>query len=209
MPTPFIYLASASPRRHALLEQIGVPHEVLHIPAPAGEDEPQWAAERPEAYVLRTAIEKAQRAAVWLQTPSSDRPKLRIAPILCADTTVILEDKVLGKPADLDEARDTLIRLSGREHTVHTAIALACGNQIIQDVSITLVRFKRLSLTEIAEYCATGEPLGKAGSYAIQGRAGAFVTHLSGSYTGVMGLPVYETARLIEQGISLNTSTTP
>lgn len=204
MSFPFIYLASASPRRHALLKQIGVPHEVLHVPAPSGEDEPVLPGERPEVYVRRTALEKAQRAAAWFQEQSMQTPALRVAPILCADTTVILEGKVLGKPADLEEARNTLARLSGREHAVHTVIVLVCGSRITDDVSITQVRFKTLSHAEIAEYCATGEPLGKAGSYAIQGRAGIFIAHLSGSYTGVMGLPVYETARLIEQGTSMN-----
>lgn len=209
MTYPFIYLASASPRRHTLLEQIGVPHEVLQVPAPAGEDEPQHTGEPPEHYVRRTALEKAQHALIWLQEQSRLSPALRIAPILSADTTVILDNKVLGKPAHLEDAYTMLSRLSGREHSVHTAIVLASADQIIEDVSITQVCFKILSPAEIAEYCATGEPLGKAGSYAIQGRAGAFITHLSGSYTGVMGLPVYETARLIEQGISLNLTSIP
>lgn len=204
MPFPFIYLASASPRRHALLTQIGVPHEVLHIPAPAGEDEPQHPGERPEVYVRRTAKEKAQRALIWHQEQSELTPALKIAPILSADTTVILHGEVLGKPTDLNAASETLARLSGQEHAVHTAIVLACADRIIEDVSITQVRFKTLTPAEIAEYCASGEPLGKAGSYAIQGFAGTFVTHLCGSYTGVMGLPVYETARLIQQGISLS-----
>lgn len=209
MAYPFIYLASASPRRHVLLEQIGVPHEVLQIPAPAGEDEPQHIGERPEHYVRRTALEKAQRALTWFQDQSLLNPALRNAPILSADTTVILDNEVLGKPVHLDDAHTMLTRLSGREHAVHTAIVLAYMGQIIEDISITQVCFKALSPAEITEYCATGEPLGKAGSYAIQGRAGAFVTHLSGSYTGVIGLPAYETARLIEQGISLNPTSIP
>lgn len=199
MAFPFIYLASGSPRRHALLEQMGVPHEVLHIPAPAGEDEPQLPGEPPEIYVRRTAMEKVQRALAWfMQQPRGMRTPH--APILSADTTVILDGNVLGKPRDLDDAGAMLTKLAGREHAVHTAIVLADGDRIIEDVSISLVRFKALTPQDIAEYCATGEPLGKAGSYAIQGRAGAFVAHLSGSYTGVMGLPVYETARLLQQG---------
>lgn len=209
MSFPFIYLASASPRRHTLLEQIGVSHEVLQVPAPTGEDEPQHPGEPPEIYVRRTALEKAQRALNWLQEQSELNSALQIAPILSADTTVILDGEVLGKPVDLKDAHAMLTRLSGREHAVHTAIVLAHAGQIIEDVSITQVCFKVLSPAEIAEYCATGEPLGKAGSYAIQGRAGAFIAHLSGSYTGVMGLPVYETARLIEQGISLNLTSIP
>lgn len=208
MPFPFIYLASASPRRHALLEQIGVPHAVLNVPAPEGEDEPQQPGESPEIYVRRTAMEKAQRALIWVQAQSRLTPALK-APILTADTTVILDGEIMGKPADLDEAQAMLARLSGREHTVHTAIVLACADRIIEDSSITQVRFKSLTPAEIAEYCATGEPMGKAGSYAIQGHAGTFVAHLSGSYTGVMGLPVYETARLIKQGISLSLTPIP
>lgn len=209
MSFPFIYLASASPRRHTLLTQIGVPHEVLQVPAPAGEDEPQHAGESPEHYVRRTALEKAQRAVAWFQEQSRLISALRIAPILSADTTVILDDEVLGKPADLEQAKATLMKLSGRTHVVHTALVLAHAGHLIEDISISQVSFKTLSPTEIDDYCATGEPLGKAGSYAIQGRAGTFITHLSGSYTGVMGLPVYETARLIEQGISLNLTSIP
>lgn len=203
MKAPFIYLASASPRRHELLKQMGVEHEVLHVPAPEGEDEPQLPNEAPEDYVRRTAREKALRAQDWL---SSRRPDglgataldyQADAVVLAADTTVILEGEILGKPADRADACVMLARLSGKCHTVHTAIALIRGELLLEDVSITEVHFATLSASEIELYCDTGEPFGKAGAYGIQGRAGIFVKHIVGSYTGVMGLPVFETYRLI------------
>lgn len=209
MAFPFIYLASASPRRHALLDQMGVPHEVLRVPVPEGEDEPRLPGEAAETYVRRTALDKARRAVHWLQSEDGGRAQRRIAPILAADTTVILNGDVLGKPRDLADAAGMLARLSGTQHTVHTALALAWQGSMHESVSITRVRFKTLSPAEIAQYCSTGEPMGKAGSYAIQGRAGIFVAHLSGSYTGVMGLPVYEASELIRQGLSLNPISIP
>lgn len=203
MNFPFIYLASASPRRHELLLQMGVDHEVLDVPTPPGEDEPRLPDEVPRAYVRRTARDKALRARDWLSKvghPSKSKASLMPCspvPILSADTAVVLGQDVLGKPRDLEEARHILARLSGRNHVVHTAIVLAHGMDLFEDVSITEVRFKPLSQQEISDYCATGEPFGKAGAYGIQGRAGAFVEHISGSYTGVMGLPVFETSRLL------------
>ncbi|NYT37132.1 septum formation inhibitor Maf [Allopusillimonas soli] len=193
MNLPAIYLASASPRRHEILVRMGVEHEVLHVPAPEGEDEPRLPGEPPEDYVRRTAREKAQRAADWVRTPLDTS-----RPILAADTTVILEHDLLGKPADLDDARTMLARLSGSIHSVHTAIAVAYQDSLLEDVSITQVRFRALTPQDIDSYCASGEPMGKAGAYGIQGRAGMFVQHLSGSYTGVMGLPMFETARLLQ-----------
>src|SRR5690606_20042676 len=124
------------------------------------------------------------------------------APILSADTTVILDNDVLGKPEDADHACDMLRRLSGRTHAVHTAVALACGEVLHEEVSITSVRFKTLSTAEITAYCRSGEPMGKAGAYGIQGKAGMFVEAISGSYTGVMGLPVFETGRLLQAAVS-------
>jgi len=121
---------------------------------------------------------------------------------LSADTTVILDNDILGKPASRDDARRMLACLSGRTHTVHTAVVLAYGDQLLEDVSITQVRFKSLSDAEIDDYCATGEPMGKAGAYGIQGKAAVFIEHISGSYTGVMGLPIFETWRLLNQGRS-------
>lgn len=195
-----IYLASASPRRHEILVQMGVEHEVLNVPAPAGEDEPRLHNEAPADYVLRTAREKAIRARQWLAGEQSGiASKLDAArPLLSADTTVVLGDDILGKPAGLDDARQMLARLSGITHTVHTAVVFSCGDLLLDDVSVTQVRFKPLSATEIDAYCATGEPMGKAGAYGIQGKAAIFIEHIAGSYTGVMGLPVFETWRLLQ-----------
>ncbi|MFW7343457.1 nucleoside triphosphate pyrophosphatase [Pollutimonas sp. H1-120] len=198
---PFVYLASASPRRHEILLQMGVRHEVLNVPAPPGEDEPRLAGESPELYVRRTAREKALRAAAWLAAQREAGRGLQLdanAPILSADTTVILDGDILGKPENPDDARRMLARLSGQSHTVHTAVALAGKGKLLEDVSITEVRFKPLTPTEIDNYCATGEPMGKAGAYGIQGKAGMFIQHISGSYTGVMGLPIFETGRLLQ-----------
>lgn len=209
-----IYLASASPRRHELLCQAGIAHQVLHVPSPPGEDEPRMPNESPDAYVLRTAHEKALRALHWLGQQvnealpdwprSSSPPPLR--PILAADTTVILGNDILGKPASAADAAHMLRQLSGTRHEVHTAIVLAMpGPQgrpeaIHHDVSRTQVQFKPLSEEEITIYCASGEPMGKAGAYGIQGRAAAFVEHISGSYTAVVGLPLFETGRLLKLG---------
>lgn len=209
-----IYLASASPRRHELLNQAGISHEVLNVPSPPGEDEPRLPRETPHDYVLRTAHEKALRALFWLgqrvttaesSWPQSSQP-LPIRPVLTADTTVILGDDILGKPLDAADAANMLRRLSGKRHEVHTAIVLAIphpvnDNRLIyEDVSRTVVQFKALTEQEIANYCASGEPMGKAGAYGIQGRAATFVSHISGSYSSVVGLPLYETAMLLRRG---------
>jgi septum formation protein len=191
---PFIYLASASPRRDEILTRMGVPHQVLHVPAAPGEDEPVLPEELPEVYVRRTAREKAQRAILWLSmNPGNYQP----APVLCADTTVILDGDILGKPANLDEAAEMLGRLSGKTHQVHTAVVLATEQGLQERVSISQVSFGAMDAQEIQSYCASGEPLGKAGAYGIQGRAEVFVRQLTGSYSGVMGLPMYETAELL------------
>lgn len=193
MSAPIIYLASASPRRHEILQQMKVLHQVLRVPAAPGEDEPRLENETPECYVRRTARDKATRATEWILAQS-----LSHWPVLSADTTVILDQDILGKPADDDDAARMLGRLSGRTHSVHTAIALAHQGGLLEDVSITTVRMKKLSPAEIDAYCKTGEPLGKAGSYGIQGYAARFIEHISGSYTGVMGLPIFETHRLLQ-----------
>lgn len=211
-----IYLASASPRRHELLCQAGIAHEILNVPSPPGEDEPRLAGESPDAYVLRTAQEKAMRALHWLGQPCEQSvpnwpvspQQLTLRPILAADTTVILHDDVLGKPADSTEAAYMLRRLSGTCHEVHTAIVVARpdirNHPLVQEVSRTQVRFKTLSDDEIQAYCDSGEPMGKAGAYGIQGRAARFVQHLNGSYTGVVGLPLFETAELLKRsGIAI------
>jgi len=192
-PTPArLYLASASPRRRELLTQIGLAHEVLLVPAPPGEDEPQHPGESAADYVQRTARDKALRGRDWMQEQG-----LAPRPLLAADTTVILNGKVLGKPADRDDAIRILRALSGAAHEVHTAVAVWTGEQLLEAVSITEVRMRELLDDEIARYCDSGEPFGKAGAYGIQGLAGTFISHISGSYTGVMGLPLFETANLL------------
>jgi septum formation protein len=194
MSGSIIYLASASPRRHDILQQMMIQHQVLRVPAAPGEDEPRLENETPECYVRRTARDKATRAIEWIVAQSLPR-----WPVLSADTTVILDRDILGKPADRDDAAQMLGRLSGRTHSVHTAIALALEGRLLQDVSISAVRMKKLSTAEIDAYCKTGEPLGKAGSYGIQGFAARFIEHISGSYTGIMGLPIFETCHLLEE----------
>ncbi|MFY0480328.1 Maf family protein [Achromobacter marplatensis] len=187
-----LYLASASPRRRELLTQIGLTHEVLRVPAPPGEDEPQHPGESAADYVRRTASDKALRGRDWMRSQA-----LPTLPLLAADTTVVLDGVVLGKPADRDDAIRILRALSGATHDVHTAVALWAGDQLLEAVSITQVRMRELTDDEIGRYCDSGEPFGKAGAYGIQGLAGSFIAHISGSYTGVMGLPLFETANLL------------
>lgn len=189
-----LYLASASPRRRELLGQIGVAHEVLRVPAPPGEDEPQLPGESAADYVLRTARDKAERGVAFLAASS-----LAPLPLLAADTTVILDGAVLGKPADRADAARILGALSGREHEVRTAVVLAHAGRISEALSVTTVRMRALDGGDIARYCDSGEPFGKAGAYGIQGLGGAFIAHIAGSYTGVMGLPVFETAALLRE----------
>ena len=187
-----IYLASRSPRRRELLTQLGVEHELLLPPPAAGPDEPQLPGEAAADYVRRTAREKALLGAETMRLR-----RLPERPILAADTTVILDAEVLGKPVDRADAIRILQRLSGSEHEVHTALAMVCRGQLHEDVSITRVRFRTLAPRDIERYCDTGEPYDKAGAYGIQGLCGVFVQHISGSFTGVMGLPLYETARIL------------
>ncbi|WP_313371598.1 nucleoside triphosphate pyrophosphatase [Achromobacter animicus] len=196
---PRLYLASASPRRRELLNQIGLAHQVLLVPAPPGEDEPQHPGESAADYVQRTARDKALRGRDWMR--AHDMP---ILPLLAADTTVILAGEVLGKPADRDDAIRILQALSGKTHEVHTAVAVCSGDRLLEAVSITEVHMRALQEDEIGRYCDSGEPFGKAGAYGIQGLAGTFVSHIAGSYTGVMGLPLFETANLLrEAGIQV------
>jgi septum formation protein len=204
MMPAFVLLASASPRRHEILDQLGIAHGVLRVPPPEGEDEPRIPGETAEDYVRRTARDKARQAMEWLAgdgrpdpVPDAWPAAWAAAPILCADTTVILDGDVLGKPADAADAAATLARLSGRTHQVHTAVAVAFEGRILEALQVSEVRFQRLDARDIDRYCASGEPFGKAGSYAIQGRAAAFVEHLSGSHSGVMGLPAHETVQLL------------
>ncbi len=195
-----LYLASASPRRHEILLQLGIPHQILSVPNPEGEDEPQLPDEAATNYVQRIAREKAIRASQWLAGTTMDANgsiAFTENPILAADTTVILDGKVLGKPDDHAHAAELLKRLSGNTHHVHTAVVLVSQGQLYEQVSVTEVSFQVLSEDEIARYCESNEPMGKAGAYGIQGRAAAFISHISGSYTGVMGLPAFETCHLL------------
>ncbi len=187
MPKPLIFLASGSPRRSALLLQVGIDHEVR----PVDVDETQRAHESAAAYVRRLAETKART--LWDALPASAR-----RPVLGADTTVALEGETFGKPDDAAAARVMLTRLSGRTHEVHTAVALVCTAGIEVRLSTSAVRFRALAEAELDWYCASGEPVGKAGGYAIQGRAAVFVRHLAGSYSGVMGLPLCETWELLK-----------
>lgn len=182
-----LYLASRSPRRLALLEQIGVRVALVE----AETDETRWPGESPETYVRRVALEKARagRAAVSEDT---------LFPVLAADTAVVLGDMTLGKPADRADAARMLSTLSGRSHRVLTAVALIAGERELTDLSDSLVTFRALQESEILSYWDTGEPCDKAGAYAIQGIGALFITDLQGSYSGVMGLPLYETGRLLD-----------
>ncbi|MDQ2187874.1 nucleoside triphosphate pyrophosphatase [Alcaligenaceae bacterium A4P071] len=192
--SPKLYLASTSPRRRELLQTMHIAFTVLDVPAPPGEDEPQHAGESAHDYVCRTAREKAERGRDWVTAQGLAR-----LPVLGSDTTVILDGDVLGKPADDAEAQRMLARLSGRTHEVETAVALWVPDRdaVWEVVATTAVTFRTLDAGDIARYCASGEPFGKAGAYGIQGLAGAFVSYLSGTFTGVMGLPVFETAQLL------------
>lgn len=193
-----VYLASRSPRRRELLAQIGVRFHLLLFRARAGEDpdvdEKVLANEAPDAYVLRLARSKAE--AGWRRMLQRNLP---LAPVLAADTTVALDGKIYEKPVDRREAFEMLESLSGRTHEVLTAVALKQDDWVESALSRSEVRFKTLSAREIEHYVATGESDDKAGAYAIQGRAGRFVVELRGSYSGVMGLPLYETAELLER----------
>lgn len=193
-----IYLASRSPRRRELLTQIGVRYHLLLFRERADSgvevDEALLEGEAADAYVERLARAKAD--AGWRRMLQRNLPP---APVLAADTTVALEGRIFAKPVDRLEAADMLAALSGRTHEVLTAIALRHGDELHSALSRSEVRFKELSPAEIRDYVATGEADDKAGAYAIQGRAAKFIIELSGSYSGVMGLPLYETAQLLER----------
>jgi septum formation protein len=200
---PRIYLASRSPRRRQLLDQLGVEHEVLtqRIKAERGPDvnEDPLPGEKPRDYVLRVCRDKVEGG--WTRVVQR---KLPLRGVLAADTTVCVGDEILGTPADAAEAARFLARLSGREHEVLTAVAFKFGERMETDLSATVVRFRALEPAEIERYVASGEPMDKAGAYGIQGPAGAFITEIRGSYSGVMGLPLYETAQLLKRfGIGL------
>jgi len=193
-----IYLASRSPRRRELLKQIGVAFEMLLLrerpPRGPDVDEAPLSGETPRDYVARVCRLKADLG--WERVLQRQLPR---HPVLAADTAVCLEDTILGKPADRADAARMLGLLSGREHRVLTAVALKFEGRTELAVSETAVCFRALSQADVQQYVHSGEPLDKAGAYAIQGRAAAFVSDLHGSYSGVMGLPLYETALLIEK----------
>lgn len=195
-----LLLASASQRRRELLDQMQVRHEVLLVPAPPGEDEPRLAGETPMEYVRRTAHDKACRARTWLRARHAATTGSASTPILAADTTVALDDEIFGKPTDSREAAAFLRRLSGNTHQVLTAVVLDTGAHCLQALSRSEVTFAALDDEEIESYCRTGEAMGKAGAYAIQGRAALFVRHIAGSHSGIMGLPVRETYELLRRG---------
>ena len=190
----FIYLASQSPRRRQLLEQLGVKHELL-LPD-AGEDtesiEAVLPGEAPSPYVRRVTGLKLDAALQRMQ-----RRSLPPAPVLCSDTTVALARTIYGKPEDEADARRMLRELAGKTHRVLTAVAIASGRRRLEALSDSRVTFAAITPAQIAAYVASGEPMGKAGAYAVQGRAAAFIPKISGSYSGIMGLPMHETAQLL------------
>jgi septum formation protein len=195
-PPRSLYLASKSPRRAELLRQVGVEFTELRLREAPGRDrdveEGPRAGESPRDYVTRIARTKALVA--WHRMGQRDLPAL---PVLAADTEVALDGAIFGKPTDATDAARMLTALSGRTHEVMTAFYLKWNRVIDGAVSISQVTFRTLSTDEIERYCASGEPLDKAGAYAIQGRGAVFVARLQGSYSGVMGLPLYETAEVL------------
>ena len=196
--TRAIYLASRSPRRRELLKQIGVAFEIVLLREDMRRgvdvDETPLPGERADAYALRIACAKAELAVRYL-----GRRSLPGRPVLAADTTVVCDDRIIGKPAGREDAVRILEGLSERRHDVFTAVALAAGDRTEQAISLSKVWFRELSDEEIRRYVATGEPLDKAGAYAIQGRAAVFVPHIEGSFSGIMGLPLAETADLLRR----------
>ncbi len=191
-----IYLASKSPRRRELLRQIGVEFEILMLRETAGRDgavsEDPMPGEAPEVYVKRIARDKAQ--ASWAAV---EFRRLPLRPVLAADTTVTIDGQILGKPASSDDALQMLRRLNGRTHEVLTAIAVIVDGDINEAFSRSEVTFASVDDDALRKYCESSEPLDKAGSYGVQGHAAQFISHISGSYSGIMGLPLFETARLL------------
>lgn len=183
-----LYLASQSPRRRELLQQLGASFSVLDVDVP----EQRAVDEAPQAYVERVARDKARAGLAAL--PATDRAD---AVVLGADTEVVLAGEVFGKPRDGDAAAGMLWRLSGRTHQVISAVWLVTAQREQGEVCVSRVRFAPLDEQWIVRYVATGEPFGKAGAYAIQGGAAAMIEHLEGSYSGVMGLPLFETSQLL------------
>ena len=193
--TDFVYLASQSPRRRQLLEQLGVRYELL-LPDESEDAEALEAVlknEAPTAYVTRVTNLKLDAAVARLK-----RRQLKPAPILCSDTTVALGRIIFGKPEDAKDAKRMLAELAGHTHRVLTAVAVQSGRKLFNALSTSKVTFDQMTSRQISTYVATGEPLGKAGAYAVQGRAALHISHISGSYSGIMGLPIRETAALLK-----------
>ena len=191
----FVYLASQSPRRRQLLEQLGVRYELL-LPDASEDAEALEAVrknEAPTAYVKRVTNLKLDAAVARLK-----QRKLKPAPILCSDTTVALGRMIFGKPEDARSAKRMLAQLSGCTHRVLTAVAVQSGNKRFDTLSSSKVTFAAMSSRQISAYVATGEPTGKAGAYAVQGRAALHITRIDGSYSGIMGLPIFESAALLK-----------
>lgn len=193
-----IYLASRSPRRRELLRQIGVHFDLLVFRSgergeDADVDESPYDDEDVARYVERLALTKADagfKRLRWRHLPPQ--------PVLAADTTLEVDGEIIGKPESPEQAREILHRLSGRTHTVLTAVAMSDGERTRSALNISSVRFRELDETEIRHYVASGEPMDKAGAYGIQGKAAIFVEEIRGSYSGIMGLPLFETGRLLE-----------
>jgi septum formation protein len=185
--SPHVFLASASPRRRELLNQIGIGYTLLH----AEVDEALLPGESAGDYVRRVALEKVRAGRMLLSGDAG-------SPVLGADTAVVVDGRIMGKPCGRDEGIDMLLTLSGRSHQVLSAVAISAGREALR-VSESRVTFRTLTQAQCAAYWDTGEPHDKAGGYAIQGRAAMFVSRLEGSYSGVMGLPVYETAELLQE----------
>jgi septum formation protein len=181
-----IYLASGSPRRSALLDQIGVPNRVQ----PVDVDETARGGEPPDQYVRRLAELKAET--LWQKLAAAQRQ-----PVLGADTAVVLDDEILGKPRDEQDCQRMLKLLSARTHQVFTAVALRASDGCQSRVNVSEVTFRTLADDEIRRYWRSGEPADKAGAYAVQGRAALFIEHIAGSYSGIMGLPLFEAGELL------------
>ncbi len=190
----FVYLASQSPRRRQLLEQLGVAYELL-LPDDSEDAEALEVVlpnEAPRAYVQRVTQLKLDAALARMK-----KRQLPTAPVLCSDTTVALGKTILGKPESNQDAQRMLRTLSGQTHRVLTAVTLGTSRQREQALSISSVRFADMTTAQIKSYAHSGEPMGKAGAYAVQGRAAAYISHISGSYSGIRGLPMFETAQLL------------
>jgi septum formation protein len=187
-----IYLASKSPRRRELLRQVGIEFELLLNEIEVNED--VQPGEAPYDYVARVTRDKAERARQTMM-----QRQLPVRPVLAADTTVVVDTEILGKPVDMHDAARMMRRLSGRTHQVLTSVAVAYGEQLWQITQSSDVEFASLSEESIAAYCDTPEPYDKAGGYGIQGPAAIFITHIAGSYSGIAGLPLFETVQLLHK----------